>query len=73
MNHIIPPRKNMKMASTYKYDKNEYIKRIKIENIFARLKMYKRINLRYDKYLRNFSGFIFIALSFISIKIINNL
>jgi transposase len=70
---IIPPRKNMKIAATYKYDKNEYVKRIKIEHIFARLKTYKRLNYRYDKFLRTFSSFIFIALSIISINIINKL
>lgn len=32
-NHIIPPRKNMKLASTYKYNKEQYIKRIKL-NIY---------------------------------------
>ena len=71
--HIIPPRKNMKLAKTYKYDKNEYSKRIKIEQIFARLKLYKRINTRYDKTLRNFSGFIYIALSFIAINILKKI
>ena len=70
---IIPPRKNMKIASSYKYDKFEYIKRIKIEHIFARLKTYKRINYRYDKFLRTFSSFIFLALSIISLNIINKL
>ena len=28
IDHIIPPRKNMKLHNTSKYDKNEYIKRI---------------------------------------------
>ncbi|ARF12558.1 transposase [Klosneuvirus KNV1] len=69
--HIIPPRKNMKIANDYKYEKNEYIKRIKIEHIFARLKTYKRLNLRYDKWLRNYSGFVYLALSLISINIFN--
>jgi putative transposase len=67
--HIIPPRKNMKIKKTYVYDKKEYIKRIKIEHIFGRLKMYKRISCRYDKLLRNYSGFVYLALSIISINI----
>jgi len=71
--HIIPPRKNMKLYATYNYNINEYKKRIKIEHIFGRLKTYKRINLRYDKNLRNFSGFVFIAFSLIGISIINQL
>ena len=69
MTHIIPPRKNMLLYTDYKYDKNEYAKRIKIEQIFSRLKAYKRINLRYDKYIRNYSGFVFIAFSIIGIHI----
>lgn len=38
--HIIPRRKNMKIASTYRYYRNEYSNRIKIEHIFSRLKTY---------------------------------
>lgn len=69
--HIIPPRKNMKLYATYNYDINEYKKRIRIEHIFGRLKVNKRINLRYDKNLRNFSGFVLLAFSIIGINIIN--
>lgn len=69
--HIIPPRRNMKLALTYKYNKDEYIKRIKIENIFARLKMFRRLNVRYEKLCRNFSSFVFLAFSFIAINILN--
>ena len=69
--HIIPPRKNMKIAKTYIYDKKEYKQRIMIEQIFGRLKSYKRINLRYDKLLRNFKGFSLLAFSIIGINILN--
>ena len=69
--HIIPPRNNMKIAKTYTYDKKEYIKRIKIEHIFGRLKMFRRINDRQDKLLRNFSGFCFLAFSIIGANIFN--
>ena len=71
MTHIIPPRKNMKMAKHYRYDKNEYTKRIKIENIFARLKMFRRLNVRYEKLCRNFSAFVYLAFSFIAVNILN--
>jgi len=71
--HIIPPRKNMKLYATYNYNTNEYKKRIKIEHIFGRLKTYKRINLRYDKNLRNFSGFVLLAFSLIGLSIINQI
>lgn len=69
ISHIIPPRRNMKIAKTYNYDVNEYIKRIKIEHIFSRLKMFKRINMRYDKFISNFAGFVQLALSIIAINI----
>lgn len=62
----------MKIATDYKYNKNEYAKRIKIEQIFSRLKIYKRVYARYDKYLRNFNGFVLIALSIIGTNILNN-
>ncbi len=68
--HTIPPRKNMKIYRTYAYQRDDYIKRIKIEHIFARLKIYKRINLRYDKLLRNYRGFVLLALSMIGINIL---
>jgi transposase len=72
-NHIIPPRKNMKLAKTYKYDHIEYKKRIKIEHIFGRLKLFRRIDQRNDKLLRNYSGFTYLAFACISINIINNM
>lgn len=68
--HIIPPRQNMKLYKTYTYDKTEYKKRIKIEHIFGRLKNFRRFNFRYDKYLRNFSAFIYLAFSMISLNIL---
>jgi transposase len=71
MKHIIPPRKNMRIAATYKYDKNEYIKRIKIEHIFARLKLFKRLDHRYDKYLKNYKEFVYLAFTFIAKNIID--
>jgi transposase len=72
-NHIIPPRKNMKMALTYIYNKEEYKKRIKIEHIFGRLKMYKRIEQRNDKLLKNYKGFTLLAFSWISLNILNSI
>ena len=69
--HIIPPRKNMHIYKTYKYLKKEYMNRIKIENIFAMIKNYKRINNRYDKLIRSYSSFVYLSLSKLSINIIN--
>lgn len=73
LNHIIPPRNNMKLAKTYTYDKNEYKKRIKIEHIFGRLKVFKRIDQRNDKLLRNYSGFVYLAFSCIASNIFNKI
>lgn len=71
MMHIIPPRKNMRIHKTYKYSKNIYRRRVKIENIFGIVKNYKRINIRYDKLLRNYQGFLYLAFLITSINFIN--
>ena len=60
------------MAKTYKYNKDDYKKRIKIEQIFSRLKIYKRIYARYDKLLSNFKGFVLLAFSIIGLNILNS-
>lgn len=69
--HIIPPRKNMKIYNSYHYDKNEYIKRIKTEHIFGRLKLFRRIDKRYEKTLKNFSSFVFLGFVIIGTNIFN--
>jgi transposase len=71
LEHIIPPRKNMKIHDSYIYDKEEYKKRIKIEHIFARLKLFKKIEVRNEKFLRNYSSFTFLAFSILSVNIIH--
>jgi transposase len=71
--HIIPPRKNMKLAKTYKYDSDQYKKRIKIEHIFGRFKLFRRVDQRNDKFLRNYSGFVYLAFTCIAINIMNSI
>ncbi len=71
--HIIPPKRNMKLYDTYKYSKDEYKKRIKIEHIFARLKMMRRIECRYDKFMPNYKGFLYLGLTFVIFGIVNKL
>ncbi len=61
----------MKLAKSYKYDKNEYKKRIKIEHIFVSLKLFKRIDQRNDKMLKYYKGFVYLAFSCLAINIIN--
>ena len=63
----------MKMALTYIYNKEEYKKRIKIEHIFGRLKMYKRIEQRNDKLSKNYKGFTLLAFSWIPLNILNSI
>ena len=61
---IMTPRKsNQKKCETF--DKNLYKKRIRIENTFQKLKIYRRINMRYDHYLKTFNSFVMLSLSFI--------
>ena len=59
----IPPRKNRKVQIAY--DKNLYKQRHKIENMFGRLKDWRRIAMRYDRCAHTFFSAICIAASFI--------
>jgi len=68
--HIIPPTKNMKIYNSYCYNKKEYLKRIKIENVFAHLKQFKRIKDRNEKSLNSYKAFLYMALSFLCLKFI---
>jgi len=59
----IPPRKNRKVQIVY--DKTLYKQRHKIENMFGRLKDWRRIAMRYDRCAHAFFSAICIAASFI--------
>ena len=59
----IPPRKNRKVQIVY--DKTLYKQRHKIENMFGRLKDWRRIAMRYDRCAHTFFSAICIAASFI--------
>jgi len=59
----IPPRKNRKLPIVY--DKTLYKQRHKIENMFGRLKDWRRIAMRYDRCAHTFFSAICIAASFI--------
>ena len=63
----------MKQYKVYKYPKNIYSKRIKIENIFGILKNYKKLRIRYDKFIRNYKGFLMLGILCMSINIIDKL
>ena len=55
----IPPRKNRKIQ--IEYDKTLYKQRHKIENMFGRLKDWRRIAMRYDRCAHTFFSAICIA------------
>ncbi len=55
----IPPRKNRKVIIPY--DRNLYKQRHKIENMFGRLKDWRRIAMRYDRCAHTFKAAITIA------------
>ncbi len=55
----IPPKKNRKVQ--HYYDKELYRKRHKVENMFAKLKDWRRISTRYDRCAHTFFSAILIA------------
>ena len=55
----IPPKKNRK--TQYEYDRTLYRQRHKIENMFGRLKDWRRIAMRYDRCAHTFFSAICIA------------
>jgi len=55
----IPPRKNRKVQ--HHYDKELYRQRHKIENVFGRIKDWRRIATRYDRCAHTFMSAISIA------------
>ena len=59
----IPPRRNRK--TLIEYDKTLYKQRHKIENMFGRLKDWRRIAMRYDRCAHTFFSAICLACSFI--------
>lgn len=59
----IPPRKNRKEPPAY--DKDLYKQRHKVENMFAKLKDWRRIAMRYDRCAHTFFSAICLACSFI--------
>ena len=56
---VIPPRKNRTQTRTY--DKELYKQRNIIERFFHRLKQYRRVATRYEKYAVRYLGFVYFA------------
>ena len=59
INPCIPPRKNRKIQ--HAYDATLYRQRHKIENMFGRIKDWRRIAMRYDRCAHTFMSAIAIA------------
>ena len=63
---VIRPRKNR--LEERPYDKDLYKLRNVIERFFHRLKQYRRVATRYDKYARRYLGFVYFAAILITAK-----
>ena len=63
---VIKPRKNR--VEDRPYDKEMYKRRNVIERFFHRLKQYRRVATRYDKYADRYLGFVYFAALLITAK-----
>ena len=63
---VIPPKANR--AAKPAFDEHLYRERHRIENLFARLKSFRRIATRYDKLLLSFAAFVSLACIVIWLK-----
>lgn len=63
---MVRPRRNR--VDERPYDKELYKLRNVIERFFHRLKQYRRVATRYDKYARRYLGFVYIAALLITWK-----
>jgi len=66
---ISPHRKNRKRAQTQDGRVlRRYRRRWKIERLFAWLKNYRRVNLRHERHVENFVGFVLLAFACILLR-----
>ena len=63
MNAVIPPKSNRRVQRAY--DKEKYRTRHFVENLFQKLKRFRRVATRYDKTSRSFAAFIILAAVYI--------
>ena len=68
MNPIIPRKSNSKKPNP-EFDRYLYKLRHLLENLFARLKHFRSIATRFEKLARNFKAMIFVACTFIWLKL----
>lgn len=68
---VAPHKRNRKKKPTQdKRTLRRYVKRWKIERLFAWLQNYRRCNTRYDFHVQNFLGFVQLACIIILLKVI---
>lgn len=63
---VVPPRSNRKEPRPYDADK--YKARNVIERSINKLKFFRRVATRFDKYLDNFMSFVWIAAAIINLR-----
>ncbi len=68
MNPVIPRKSNSKKPNP-EFDKHLYKLRHLVENLFARLKHFRSIATQFEKLARNFRAMVFLACTFIWIKL----
>jgi len=63
---VIPPKSNRKQPLAY--DRQTYRERNRVERFFNKLKHFRRIATRYDKFQATFTAFIHLASAFMAIR-----
>ena len=67
--HPVIPRKSNSTKSNPEFDQHLYKQRHLVENLFARLKHFRSIATRFEKLARNFREIVFLACTFIWLKL----
>jgi transposase len=65
---VVPPRSNFKHP--WEYNKIIYLYRNEIERLFNRLKNFRRVATRYDKLDSSYSGFVFLGMIVLLLKVL---
>ncbi|MDQ6961955.1 MAG: IS5/IS1182 family transposase, partial [Mariprofundaceae bacterium] len=63
---VIPPKANRKEQR--EYDKNMYKERHLIECLIGKIKQFRRVFLRFDKYAKNYMYFVRFAASIVCLR-----
>jgi transposase len=66
---VVPPKSNR--VHPWDYDRDLYKRRNEVERFFRRIKGYRRVCTRYDKLDTMFTGFIYVAITIISLRSVN--